>query len=117
MDALYDEIDKIEESMKQEIRMMLLDFYYEKDRMRELDDYLLVLTPEDMALHDRKKIIRYMVIRGMYEEAYKWVRRFGPYHVDAKVLLKLCSRLLDACQIWSFAPIRLCHITPTLKMP
>ena len=57
--------DKIEESMKQEIRMMLLDFYYEKDRMRELDDYLLVLTPEDMALHDRKKIIRYMVIRGI----------------------------------------------------
>lgn len=87
--------DKIEESMKQEIRMMLLDFYYEKDRMRELDDYLLVLTTEDIAQHDRKKIIRYMVIRGMYEEAYKWVRRFGPYHVDAKVLLKLCSRLLD----------------------
>lgn len=89
------ESDQIEENVKQEIRMMLVDFYYEKDRMRELDDYLLGLSPEDMERRDRKKIIRYMVVRGMYEEAYAWVRSLGPYHVDAKVLLKLCSRLLD----------------------
>ncbi len=89
------ESDKIEEVMRQEIRMMLLDFYYEKDRMRELDDYLLALVPEDVAQRDRKKVIRYMVVRGMYEEAYAWVSRFGPYHVDAKVLMKLCSRILD----------------------
>lgn len=89
------ESDQIEESMKQEIRMMLVDFYYEKDRMRELDEYLLALKPENMRKRDHKKIIRYMTIRGMYEEAYDWVKRVGPYHVDAKVLLKLCSRLLD----------------------
>ena len=87
--------DRIAEHMKRQIRMMLVQFYFEKDRMRELDDYLLMLTPEDVSRRDRKEIIRYMIMRGMYEEAYSWVRRYGPYGVDAKTLVKLCSRLLD----------------------
>ena len=87
--------DRIRESMKREIRRMLVQFYYDKDRMRELDEYLLLLTPEDVNRHDRKEIIRYMITRGMYEEAYRWVRRYGPYGVEAKTLVKLCSRLLD----------------------
>ena len=87
--------DRIKESMKREIRRMLVQFYYEKDRMRELDAYLTLLTPEDVTRHDRKEIIRYMITRGMYEEAYRWVRRYGPYGVEAKTLVKLCSRLLD----------------------
>ncbi|MBD5488333.1 MAG: hypothetical protein HDR13_05990 [Lachnospiraceae bacterium] len=87
--------DRIKESMKREIRRMLVQFYYEKDRMRELDEYLTLLTPEDVTRHDRKEIIRYMITRGMYEEAYRWVRRYGPYGVEAKTLVKLCSRLLD----------------------
>ena len=87
--------DRIAEHMKREIRMKLVHFYYDKDRMRELDDYLLELTPQDVSRRDRKEIIRYMIMRGMYEEAYRWVRRYGPYGVDAKILMKLCSRLLD----------------------
>ncbi|MBD5476432.1 MAG: hypothetical protein HDR17_10730 [Lachnospiraceae bacterium] len=89
------ESDRIRESMKREIRRMLVQFYYEKDRMRELDEYLTLLAPEDVNRHDRKEIIRYMITRGMYEEAYRWVRRYGPYGVEAKTLVKLCSRLLD----------------------
>ena len=87
--------DRISEHMKRKIRMMLAHFYYEKDRMRELDDFLLKLTPEDVSKQDRKEIIRYLIVRGMYKEAYNWVRRYGPYGVDAKILVKLCSRLLD----------------------
>ena len=93
--ALLAASDRVEEPLRREIRMMLVRFYYEKDRMRELDDYLLELTPQDVSRHDRKEIIRYMIVRGMYEEAYAWVCRFGPYGVDAKMLVKLCSRLLD----------------------
>ena len=87
--------DRISESMRREIRMMLVHFYYEKDRMRELDEYLTLLTPEDVSRRDRREIIRYMIVRGMYEDAYRWVRRYGPYGVDAKILVKMCSRLLD----------------------
>ncbi len=93
--ALLAKSERIDENMKRRIRMMLVHFYYEKDRMRELDDYLLELKPEDVARKDRKEVIRYMIVRGMYREAYGWIRRYGPYGVDAKVLVKLCSRLLD----------------------
>ncbi len=87
--------DRIEESVRREIRMMLVRFYYDRDRMRELDDYLLELKPEETAAGDRGEIVRYMIVRGMYREAYEWVRRYGPYGVDAKMLARMCSRLLD----------------------
>lgn len=87
--------DLIAEPVKKELRMLLVRFYYAKDRMRELDDYLLTLRPEDVHRKERKEVVRCMVVRGMYEEAWQWVRRFGPRGMDAKVLLKLCSRLLD----------------------
>ncbi len=91
--------DWIAESMKREIRMMLVRFYYAKDRMRELDAFLLTLKPGDILKKERKEVVRCMVVRGMYEEAWKWVQYFGPYGMDAKILLQLCSRLLDEEQI------------------
>lgn len=87
--------ERVERDVRRQIRMNLIHFYYEKDRMRELDDYLLELTPEDVSAKDRREVIRYMIVRGMYREAYGWVRRYGPYGVDAKALARLCSRLLD----------------------
>ncbi len=96
---LLSQSDRIAESMKQEIRMMLVRFYYAKDRMRELDAFLLTLKPWHILKKDRKEVVRCMVVRGMYEEAWQWVQYFGPYGMDAKVLLQLCSRLLDAEQM------------------
>ncbi len=93
--ALLTASERIEEEEKKKIYPMVVDFYHEKDRMRELDEYLLTLGPGDVSRRDRGKIVRFLVGRGMYEEAYEWVRRFGPYDMDAKTLLKLGSRLLD----------------------
>lgn len=87
--------ERIEEEEKRKIRPMVLDFFYEKDRMRELDEYLLSLKPENVGRKDRGKVVRLLVNRGMYEEALEWVRLFGPYDIDAKILLKLGSRLLE----------------------
>lgn len=87
--------ERIEEEEKKKIRPLVVDFFYEKDRMRELDEYLLALRPLDVNRKDRGKIVRYMASRGMYEEALEWVKLFGPYDIDAKTLLKLASRLLE----------------------
>ena len=87
--------ERIEEHEKRKIRPMVVDFFYENDRMRELDEFLLALKPEDISCKDRGKIIRCLVTRGLYEEAFEWVRQFSPYDVDAKTLLRLGSRLLQ----------------------
>ena len=104
--------DRITESVKRELRMMLVRFYYARDRMRELDKYLLNLGPEDVERRERREVVRCMVIRGMYEEAWQWVQRCGPYGMDAKVLLKLCSRLLDEEQMEEDPVMTgvLCHV-------
>lgn len=93
--VLLSSSERIEEEEKRRLRPMVVDFFYEKDRMRELDEFLLSLKPEDVNRKDRGKMIRYMVNRGMYEEAFEWVRRFGPYDADAKTFLKLGSRILE----------------------
>lgn len=93
--ALLSSSERIEEEEKRKIRPMVVDFYYEEDRMRELDEYLLALKPEDVDRRDRGKVVRFLVSRGMYEEAVGWVKRFGPYDMDAKTLLKLGSRFLE----------------------
>lgn len=86
--------DFMREQIRQEIRIRMIQFYYEKDRMWELDEYLFALKPEQIARGDRKEVIRTMVLRGMYEEAYTWVCLTGPYGIDVKTLVRLCSRLL-----------------------
>ena len=93
--ALLSASERIEEEEKKKIYPIVVDFYYENDRMRELDEYLFTLQLADVSRRDRGKIVRLLVNRGMYEEAYEWVRRFGPYDMDAKTILKLGSRLLD----------------------
>ncbi|MCM1386334.1 MAG: DUF5717 family protein, partial [Bacillus sp. (in: Bacteria)] len=87
--------DFLVETHRQEIKSRLVRFYYEKDRMWELDDYLVSLRPEEIALDDRKEIVRIMTLRGLCEEAYAWVRYTGPYCIEVKTLLKLCSRILS----------------------
>lgn len=86
--------DFIMEESRQGIRLKLIHFYYEKDRMWELDEYLLSLKPDDIAMDERKEVVNMLVLRGMYQEAYSWVQQSAPHGMDAKTLAKLCSRLL-----------------------
>lgn len=87
--------DFLDESSRRDLRIKLMHFYYEKDRMWELDEYLQGIGPEDIAPKDRKEAVRILVLRGLYQEARDWVRFGMPYGIDAKTLAKLCSRLLE----------------------
>ncbi len=35
-----------------------------------------------------------MVIRGMYEKAYEWISLCGGEGIEAKIIVRLCGRLL-----------------------
>lgn len=85
--------------IRYEIRMKLIQYYYEKDRMRELDEYLLSLHPGDLAVSDCGEMLRIMILRGLYPEAFEWLKQIGPYQVDAKSLVKLCGRILEQEEI------------------
>lgn len=86
--------DQVVNLVRQEIRIKLIHFFYDNDRMSELDDYLRELKPEQVENSNFTEVVRFMVIRGMYEKAYEWIKMRGGEGVEAKLLVRLCSRLL-----------------------
>lgn len=87
--------DQVEEDVQKEIRMKLIHFYYDHDRMRELDDYLAELLPEQTEGGSFAELVRIMVVRGMHEKAYEWIKLRGGEGVEAKIIVRLCSRLIS----------------------
>ena len=81
--------------MKQEIGIKLMKYYYEHDKIRELDAYLEQVKPDFLSGKKRSEIMRYLVIRGKEDRAYEWITQFGPYGMDPKSLVRLCNRLIS----------------------
>lgn len=85
---------EVREEILQEVRMRLLQFFYDNDRMTEMDRFLEELTPEQVKEDCHGRIVRFMVLRGMYEKAFEWIKLRGEEDMEAKIIMRLCSRLL-----------------------
>lgn len=77
-----------------EIRLSLIHFFYDNDRLRELDDFLEALTPGQIGGEGYGQAVQFMVVRGMYQKAYEWIMLRGGLGADPKIIMRLCSRLL-----------------------
>ena len=82
------------EQLQKEVRIKLIHFLYDNDRIRELDSFLTGLEPEMVENRDCTEVVRFMIIRGMYEKAYEWIRKRGGHGIEAGSIMKLCSRLI-----------------------
>lgn len=89
------ESEDIEKSYRKEIGLKLVQFYYENDCIRELDEYLERVEADGMNAKERSEFLRVFVMRGFYEKAYEWIRAYGLESVDSKILVRLCDRLLE----------------------
>lgn len=89
------ECNKIGPCDRLEIRIGLLDYYYDTDRMEKLDICLEECIPSSVALKDRKKLVHYLVIRGFFEKAYDFTRIYGPENVEPKDLLRISNYMLE----------------------
>ena len=85
----------LEKGFGRKLRIALLRYFEEQDRPRDLSLLLGRLNPEDIEPGDRTEIVRYLTLQGMYEKAYEWQKQLDPDKQDPRVLLRLCSRLLD----------------------
>lgn len=84
----------IEKERKSEICLKLIHYYYEKDSLMDLEDYLKALEPEGMKRRERSEAVRFMVVCGLYEKVFEWVKSFGMQDMDAKTVMRMCSRLI-----------------------
>ncbi len=87
--------DSVTFTLKKEILYNLCKFYFENDRIRELDRLLMMAKPEVLPASDRGEMVHILVARGLYEDAFHWLCNFGMEHVAAKTCLRLLSRYLE----------------------
>ena len=86
------ESEQVIDSFKQEIRTKLLHFYYENDRIGELDAFLEETEAYHMEEKERAEFIKFLISRGMFDKAYYWVKQYGMAGVNPKTVARLISK-------------------------
>lgn len=81
--------------VRRELILKILQYYYDADNMRGLDDYLQTISPEELSREERGIVIQFMVLRGKFELAGEWLNTYGPYFMDAKILVRLISPQME----------------------
>lgn len=79
---------------KREICIRLIQYYYDHDKIKELDEYLERMDISLLTAKERSEALKYLVLRGKEQKAYEYVCRYGPYHAEPKTLMRLCSHIL-----------------------
>ncbi len=87
--------EEVTDEIRQEVRMRLLQYFYDNDRMTEMDAFLDKLSPDQVKEECHGRIVRFMVLRGMYEKAFTWIKLRGEEDMEAKIIMRLCSRLIS----------------------
>lgn len=77
------------------VRAALLHYFFDEGRTEDMDQLLKGLEPEDIDRADRADAVRYLVLQGFYEKAYAWLKGMDFEKQDARILMRLCSRLLE----------------------
>ena len=85
----------ISATVKRELYLKVLQYYYDQDNMEALDEYLTTVPGEALNMEERSKVMRYLVLRGKVDHAGLWLKKYGPYFVDAKILVQLVSKLAE----------------------
>ena len=85
--------DDITDEYALRLMVTLAEYYFDNDIIAPLDDLLARFDPVRTG-DERERIIRIMVARGLYDEAFEWIKRCGPEGIDYKILLRLADRLL-----------------------
>lgn len=87
--------DCCDAGLRRELTLKILQYYYDTDQMRCLDQWLETISAQDFTTAERSTILKYMVLRGNYELAGQWLHAYGPYFVDAKLLVRLIGPLME----------------------
>lgn len=73
----------------------ILQYYDDGDNLRGLDEYLMQIPIRDLKTKERRIVLKYMVLRGLYAPAYDILQEYGPYFADAGILTRLISPLME----------------------
>lgn len=84
-----------DESIRGKLYIKLLEYYYEADNMRALDECLETVSAKMFTQSDRAEVLRYLVVRGRIDLAWSWILEYGPFSVEQKTLMRLVSEQIQ----------------------
>ena len=87
--------DTVSEYYKRDIRMALIQYYYDNDQVTVLDDFLMHLNIKILSAKDRATVISFMTRRTMFEEAYEIMCIYGTGEVSAKDCVRICNHMIE----------------------
>jgi len=89
------ESDYISKTLKSEIRVSLLHYYFDSDRISTLDEYLLSINIKELNARERAELIDFLVKRTLYDNAYDILSVYGDEQVSVKSSMKICSHIIE----------------------
>ena len=89
------ENNNIQWSIRRSICMKVLNYYFDADEKERLHQCLEQMDLRQFTRRERSVAVKYMVLEGKYELAYKWVCEFGPDFVEVKMLVRMLSTLME----------------------
>ncbi len=72
----------------------MAQFYYDSDRMEELDVFLEKVDPSILDAQKRGELVRFLVLRDKLEKAFGWIREYGMNGIKPKTLMRLSSKMI-----------------------
>lgn len=90
--------EHLKERYRHRIMVALLQYYYDNDCIAKMDEVLKMIDGTKMDVDLRCEVIRLLVLRGMTEDAYRFVCDYGVSGLDIKTLMKIVSRQIEESQ-------------------
>lgn len=87
--------EELEPEVRRAACVKLMHTYYETDRTQKLDSFLAELNGELLGRQERQEAVRYLVIRGSYDQAYRWLCDYGLYGLDRRVMVYLVGQMIQ----------------------
>lgn len=87
--------EELEPEVRREACVKLMHAYYETDRTQALDSFLAELDGELLGRQERQEAVRYLTIRGSYDQAYRWLCDYGLYELDRRVMVHLVGQMIQ----------------------
>ena len=69
-------------------------YYYDSDKMEELDLFLDQVSPAVLDAERRGELIQYFMLREKLETAVEWIKEYGVNGAAPKILMRIASKMI-----------------------
>ena len=87
--------DYADSRVKRQLYLRILQYYYDNDDSRAMDKCLEKIPAGELTAQERGVVFRFLVLRGRYDMAGRWLAEYGPYFMDTKILVRLLGKLME----------------------